>query len=153
MCQCGFYTYSIAALLTWETRRKDFSVMMSHHVITVALIGYSYITRYYFCFVSNYNHSASHIKQFFCVFFFLSITFFFEMRKADVHRMNTCVWISCSVLPPCWHRAVMISSNFSVAQVQAAVPVNVFWIIFLTHLVFNYFMTNYFSKGSKEESP
>uniref|UniRef100_A0A7N2MYM0 TLC domain-containing protein n=1 Tax=Quercus lobata TaxID=97700 RepID=A0A7N2MYM0_QUELO len=45
MCQCGFYTYSIAALLTWETRRKDFSVMMSHHVITVALIGYSYITR------------------------------------------------------------------------------------------------------------
>jgi len=45
MCQCGFYTYSIAALLTWETRRKDFSVMMSHHVITVALIGCSYITR------------------------------------------------------------------------------------------------------------
>ncbi|KAG2704489.1 hypothetical protein I3843_05G006300 [Carya illinoinensis] len=47
MCQCGFYTYSIAALLTWETRRKDFSVMMSHHVITVALIGYSYITRFF----------------------------------------------------------------------------------------------------------
>ncbi|KAF5448150.1 hypothetical protein F2P56_028708 [Juglans regia] len=47
MCQCGFYIYSIAALLTWETRRKDFSVMMSHHVITVALIGYSYITRFF----------------------------------------------------------------------------------------------------------
>ncbi|MBA0631584.1 hypothetical protein Godav_000444 [Gossypium davidsonii] len=45
MCQCGFYIYSIAALLTWETRRKDFAVMMSHHVITVILIGYSYITR------------------------------------------------------------------------------------------------------------
>ncbi|KAF6139033.1 hypothetical protein GIB67_010759 [Kingdonia uniflora] len=45
MCQCGFYLYSIAALLTWETRRKDFSIMMSHHVITVFLIGYSYITR------------------------------------------------------------------------------------------------------------
>ncbi|MBA0815591.1 hypothetical protein Gohar_000353 [Gossypium harknessii] len=44
MCQCGFYIYSIAALLTWETRRKDFAVMMSHHVITVILIGYSYIT-------------------------------------------------------------------------------------------------------------
>ncbi|KAM7479190.1 hypothetical protein LguiA_027403 [Lonicera macranthoides] len=47
MCQCGFYIYSIAALLTWETRRKDFSVMMSHHVVTVFLIGYSYITRFY----------------------------------------------------------------------------------------------------------
>ncbi|KAJ6716626.1 hypothetical protein OIU74_009207 [Salix koriyanagi] len=47
MCQCGFYIYSIAALLMWETRRKDFAVMMSHHVITVLLIGYSYITRFF----------------------------------------------------------------------------------------------------------
>ncbi|KAA8545876.1 hypothetical protein F0562_020673 [Nyssa sinensis] len=47
MCQCGFYIYSIAALLTWETRRKDFSVMMSHHIVTVILIGYSYITRFF----------------------------------------------------------------------------------------------------------
>lgn len=47
VCQCGFYLYSIAALLTWETRRKDFAVMMSHHVITVILIGYSYITSFF----------------------------------------------------------------------------------------------------------
>ncbi|KNA24599.1 hypothetical protein SOVF_014130 [Spinacia oleracea] len=47
MCQCGFYIYSIAALLTWETRRKDFAVMMSHHVITVLLIGYSYATSFF----------------------------------------------------------------------------------------------------------
>ncbi|CAK9181236.1 unnamed protein product [Ilex paraguariensis] len=47
MCQCGFYLYSITALLTWETRRKDFSVMMSHHIITVFLIGYSYITSFF----------------------------------------------------------------------------------------------------------
>ncbi|KAL6347825.1 hypothetical protein AAG906_037554 [Vitis piasezkii] len=46
MCQCGFYIYSIAALLTWETRRRDFSVMMSHHVVTVILIGYSYISSF-----------------------------------------------------------------------------------------------------------
>ncbi|KAH6767111.1 LAG1-like protein 2 [Perilla frutescens var. hirtella] len=47
MCQCGFYIYSIAALLTWETRRKDFSVMMSHHIVTVILISFSYITRFF----------------------------------------------------------------------------------------------------------
>lgn len=47
MCECGFYLYSIAALLTWETRRKDFSVMMSHHIVTVILISFSYMTRYY----------------------------------------------------------------------------------------------------------
>ncbi|KAJ9705035.1 hypothetical protein PVL29_003198 [Vitis rotundifolia] len=46
MCQCGFYIYSIAALLTWETRRRDFSVMMSHHVVTVILIGYSYMSSF-----------------------------------------------------------------------------------------------------------
>ncbi|KAJ1297837.1 hypothetical protein BS78_01G408100 [Paspalum vaginatum] len=47
MCQCGFYIYSIGALVAWETRRKDFSVMMSHHVITSALIGFSYLTGFF----------------------------------------------------------------------------------------------------------
>ncbi|KAG6483373.1 hypothetical protein ZIOFF_060018 [Zingiber officinale] len=46
MCQCGFYLYSIVALVTWETRRKDFSIMMSHHIVTSILIGFSYITSY-----------------------------------------------------------------------------------------------------------
>lgn len=47
MCQCGFYMYSLVALLVWETRRKDFGVMLSHHMITLALIGYSYIARFF----------------------------------------------------------------------------------------------------------
>ncbi|XP_002989967.2 ASC1-like protein 3 [Selaginella moellendorffii] len=42
--QGGFYVYSVAALLVWETRRKDFSVMMTHHVITIVLIAGSFIT-------------------------------------------------------------------------------------------------------------
>ncbi|CAM6093920.1 unnamed protein product [Calypogeia fissa] len=42
--QCGFYIYSVAALILWETRRKDFKVMMSHHIITIGLISCSYIT-------------------------------------------------------------------------------------------------------------
>ncbi|XP_042466949.1 ASC1-like protein 3 [Zingiber officinale] len=47
MCQCGFYVYSIVALIAWETRRKDFSIMMSHHIVTSILIGFSYITRFF----------------------------------------------------------------------------------------------------------
>ncbi|KAL3814228.1 hypothetical protein ACJIZ3_015496 [Penstemon smallii] len=47
MCQCGFYIYSSAALLTWETRRKDFTVMMSHHIVTVILLAYSYIAGFF----------------------------------------------------------------------------------------------------------
>ncbi|KAI4990855.1 hypothetical protein ZWY2020_039226 [Hordeum vulgare] len=45
MYAAGFYVYSIFDLLFWETRRKDFGVMMSHHVATVVLIVVSYICR------------------------------------------------------------------------------------------------------------
>lgn len=47
LCQCGFYLFSIASLVTWETRRKDFSIMMSHHVITSILIGSSFFAGLY----------------------------------------------------------------------------------------------------------
>lgn len=42
----GFYTYSIFALIFWETRRSDFGVSMGHHVATVILIVLSYIFRF-----------------------------------------------------------------------------------------------------------
>lgn len=42
----GFYTYSIFALVFWETRRSDFGVSMGHHIVTVFLIVLSYILRY-----------------------------------------------------------------------------------------------------------
>ncbi|KAB2614237.1 LAG1 longevity assurance 3-like [Pyrus ussuriensis x Pyrus communis] len=42
----GFYTYSIFALIFWETRRSDFGVSMSHHVASVILIVLSYIFRF-----------------------------------------------------------------------------------------------------------
>lgn len=42
----GFYTYSIFALIFWETRRADFGVSMSHHVATAILIVLSYIFRF-----------------------------------------------------------------------------------------------------------
>ncbi|KAM0864681.1 hypothetical protein ACQ4PT_043759 [Festuca glaucescens] len=45
MYAAGFYTYSIFALLFWETRRKDFGVSMSHHLATVVLVVMSYICR------------------------------------------------------------------------------------------------------------
>ncbi|KAK8950351.1 ASC1-like protein 1 [Platanthera guangdongensis] len=46
MYAAGFYTYSIFALLFWETKRSDFGVSMSHHVATVVLILLSYIFSY-----------------------------------------------------------------------------------------------------------
>ncbi|XP_047341395.1 ASC1-like protein [Impatiens glandulifera] len=46
MYAAGFYTYSIFALIFWETRRSDFGVSMGHHVATVILIVLSYILRF-----------------------------------------------------------------------------------------------------------
>ncbi|OVA12771.1 TRAM/LAG1/CLN8 homology domain [Macleaya cordata] len=46
MYAAGFYTYSIFALIFWETRRSDFGVSMAHHVATVILIVLSYILRF-----------------------------------------------------------------------------------------------------------
>ncbi|KAJ8763870.1 hypothetical protein K2173_003652 [Erythroxylum novogranatense] len=46
MYAAGFYTYSIFALIFWETRRSDFGVSMGHHVATVILIILSYIFRF-----------------------------------------------------------------------------------------------------------
>uniref|UniRef100_A0A6N2KTY7 TLC domain-containing protein n=1 Tax=Salix viminalis TaxID=40686 RepID=A0A6N2KTY7_SALVM len=42
----GFYTYSIFALVFWETRRSDFGVSMGHHIVSVSLIVLSYILRF-----------------------------------------------------------------------------------------------------------
>ncbi|GAA0187103.1 transferase [Lithospermum erythrorhizon] len=42
----GFYTYSIFALLFWETRRSDFGISMGHHLASVLLIVLSYIWRF-----------------------------------------------------------------------------------------------------------
>ncbi|CAK0784620.1 hypothetical protein CVIRNUC_007824 [Coccomyxa viridis] len=38
----AFYTASVFMLLLWEERRKDFWVMMLHHLVTFALITASY---------------------------------------------------------------------------------------------------------------
>lgn len=78
MCQCGFYVYSIGALIAWETRRKDFSVMMSHHIVTTILITYSYLTRYILCKILCINACI-------CIFAF-SVSF---LEKWSVF------WVSC----------------------------------------------------------
>ncbi|TKY69466.1 LAG1 longevity assurance-like 3 [Spatholobus suberectus] len=46
MYAAGFYSYSILALIFWETRRSDFVVSMGHHVSSVILIVLSYIFRF-----------------------------------------------------------------------------------------------------------
>ncbi|XP_058744479.1 ASC1-like protein isoform X2 [Vicia villosa] len=46
MYGAGFYSYSILALIFWETRRSDFGISMTHHVASLSLIVLSYIFRF-----------------------------------------------------------------------------------------------------------
>ncbi|XWS62902.1 hypothetical protein CRYUN_Cryun06bG0050500 [Craigia yunnanensis] len=88
MCQCGFYIYSIAALLTWGTRRKDFAVMMSHHVITVILIGYSYITRFFrISSIILALHDASDV--------FLEAAKVFKYSERELGAIISCIPVLC----------------------------------------------------------
>ena len=43
--ECGFYLHSIYATLYMDEKRKDFVVMLIHHVLTLTLIIVSYTTR------------------------------------------------------------------------------------------------------------
>lgn len=43
MYATGFYTYSILALIFWETRRSDYVASMAHHIASVILLVMSYI--------------------------------------------------------------------------------------------------------------
>lgn len=51
LIQGSFYGHSIYATVYMDAWRKDSAVMVVHHVITLALIGFSYAFRYFFvCF-------------------------------------------------------------------------------------------------------
>ena len=43
--ELAFYGASTFMLLFWEERRHDFPVMLTHHVVTICLIAFSYLTR------------------------------------------------------------------------------------------------------------
>lgn len=46
LMELSFYTYCVPALFLWEIRRKDFGIMLTHHLVTITLIGMSYIFGY-----------------------------------------------------------------------------------------------------------
>ena len=47
----AFYAASVGMLLLWEERRRDFAVMMLHHLTTCGLIAASYSMRCAACMV------------------------------------------------------------------------------------------------------
>ena len=81
MFAAGFYTYSIFALIFWETKRADWGVSMSHHVATAILIMLSYIFR----FVSDLNGFLSGLM--------ISIIYLFVFQLSVI---NTVFQVACA---------------------------------------------------------
>lgn len=71
MYAAGFYTYSLFALIFWETRRSDFGISMGHHVATVILILLSYILRYVL-----FDFYMSYYQRFFAKYYDLGHSYF-----------------------------------------------------------------------------
>lgn len=46
MLNLGKYVFNIYAVLKLDERRKDFSVMLMHHLVTIVLLSISYVARY-----------------------------------------------------------------------------------------------------------
>lgn len=46
LVELSFYTYCVPALFIWETKRKDRNLMLTHHLVTITLIGMSYVLGY-----------------------------------------------------------------------------------------------------------
>ena len=54
--ECGFYFHSVYATIFMDTKRKDFAVMLFHHILTMVLIIVSFATRYNLKFNFNSFH-------------------------------------------------------------------------------------------------
>ncbi len=45
MTQIGFYIHCVYATMCIETIRRDFFVLIMHHLLTISLLAFSYLVR------------------------------------------------------------------------------------------------------------
>jgi len=86
MYGAGFYSYSIFALIFWETRRSDFGISMTHHVVSLSLIVLSYIFRYNFIFLislpeGHLSWFCEHIMDLMPALTLFYLNFFYQIKK------------------------------------------------------------------------
>ncbi|CAI5483248.1 unnamed protein product [Closterium sp. Yama58-4] len=108
----GFYTYSVFALIFWETRRKDFGVSMTHHVTCVILVITAYVFRFgRVCSLMVAIHDASDI--------------FLELAKLSKYiEFETSATINFLIFAASWAwlrlwwypRYIIYSSSYQVVQ-------------------------------------
>ncbi|XP_044311955.1 ceramide synthase 1 isoform X2 [Varanus komodoensis] len=84
LMQCSFYGHSIYATLYMDTWRKDSVVMLTHHVVTLTLIAFSYIFRYHNVgILVLFLHDINDVQL-----EFTKLNVYFKNRAGFYHRLN-----------------------------------------------------------------
>ncbi|XP_063146918.1 ceramide synthase 1 isoform X2 [Candoia aspera] len=84
LMQGSFYGHSVYATLYMDAWRKDSVVMLTHHVVTLALIIFSYVFRYHkIGILVLFLHDFSDIQL-----EFTKLNVYFKYRGGIYHRLN-----------------------------------------------------------------
>ncbi|GCC28667.1 hypothetical protein chiPu_0007099 [Chiloscyllium punctatum] len=87
LAQCSFYGHAIYATVYMDAWRKDSVVMLVHHVITLALIAFSYAFRYHNVgILVLFLHDANDI-----LLEFTKLNVYFKNRAGVRHKLNDVV--------------------------------------------------------------
>ncbi|XP_032902868.1 ceramide synthase 1 isoform X1 [Amblyraja radiata] len=99
LVQCSFYGHAIYATIYMDAWRKDSVVMLVHHVITLALIAFSYAFRYHNVgILVLFLHDVNDI-----LLEFTKLNVYFKNRAGVYHRLNDVVSnIGCCSFAVSW---------------------------------------------------
>ncbi|XP_038633933.1 ceramide synthase 1 isoform X1 [Scyliorhinus canicula] len=99
LAQCSFYGHAIYATVYMDAWRKDSVVMLVHHVITLALIAFSYAFRYHNVgILVLFLHDINDI-----LLEFTKLNVYFKNRAGVRHRLNDIVSnIGCCTFAISW---------------------------------------------------
>lgn len=82
LIQGSFYGHSIYATVYMDAWRKDSAVMVVHHIITLALISFSYAFRYSCLFLFRYSLTPQHLPA----HFFVTVEQKLEQEQANLTK-------------------------------------------------------------------
>jgi len=124
--QLGFYWHSLYAHFVYEVKRSDFWPLLIHHVVTIFLIYFSYLTKFYY--IGVLVLICHDINDIFLEF---GKTFVYrETWKKTTHFLFACILISwvvsrLTILP-------LVVINSAMWESISIVPVDVFpfWFTF-----------------------
>uniref|UniRef100_A0A8C5QLJ3 Ceramide synthase 1 n=1 Tax=Leptobrachium leishanense TaxID=445787 RepID=A0A8C5QLJ3_9ANUR len=136
LIQSSFYAHSIYATIYMDAWRKDSIVMMLHHLVTFALITFSYAFRYHNVgILVFFLHDVNDVQL-----EFTKLNVYFKMRGGKYHRVNDVISdIGCVVFSVSWFwfrlywfpQKVLFATCYSSLEIVPNIPFYLFFNVLL----------------------